>query len=66
MIRGGSYYYGYTHLDASDRRSADVTNTTGYYGIGFRVASIPEPGSLAMLFAGAASLLAYAWRRHRA
>ncbi len=34
---------------------------------GFAVTTIavPEPGSLALLLAGAISLLAYAWRRRR-
>lgn len=30
---------------------------------GFRVVSVPEPGSIALLLAGVGSLLAYAWRR---
>lgn len=34
--------------------------------IGFRIAGVPEPCSLVMLFVGAISLLAYAWRRRRA
>ena len=35
------------------------------YGMGFRVASVPEPASLALLLAGGFCLLAYAWRRRR-
>ncbi len=33
--------------------------------MGFRVASVPEPGSITLLFAGIACLLAYAWRRRK-
>jgi formylglycine-generating enzyme required for sulfatase activity len=32
---------------------------------GFRVASVPEPGSIALLLAGFLCLLAYVWRRRR-
>ncbi|MHB1036182.1 MAG: formylglycine-generating enzyme family protein [Pirellulales bacterium] len=36
---------------------------TGYGNIGFRVVSVPEPGSLTILLVGAMTLLAYARRR---
>ena len=31
--------------------------------VGFRVASVPEPSTIALLLASAACLLGYAWRR---
>jgi hypothetical protein len=34
-----------------------------YFGLGFRVASVPEPSTIALLLASAACLLAFAWRR---
>jgi hypothetical protein len=34
-------------------------------GIGFRVAFVPEPGSLTLLLVGGLCLAAYAWRRKR-
>ena len=33
--------------------------------VGFRAASVPEPGSITLLLFGAVGLLTYAWRRHR-
>ena len=54
-------------LDSSDRLAAssrEVGTPWGcYYGGGFRVASVPEPGAVTLLLAGAISLCAYAWRR---
>jgi len=35
------------------------------YFIGFRVASVPEPGSITLLCMGAVALLAYGWRRRQ-
>ena len=47
--------------------AADVGNPASELSdLGFRVASVPEPGSIALLLAGAVSLLAYAWRRRSA
>ena len=46
----------------------DRTNGTTYdedIDVGFRVASIPEPGSITLLATGAVGLLAYAWRKVR-
>ena len=61
-LRGGSfYYYIYgNHLFASDRHVA--TPTGAGYITGFRVASIPEPGSITMLVCGLVAGLIW-WRR---
>jgi formylglycine-generating enzyme len=63
--RGDCWYGGSGFLLASDRHY-DGTPTSEYYYIGFRVASVPEPGSFALLLAGAIALLACAWRGRRA
>ncbi len=60
-LRGGFWNLNSDVLASSSRDAGDPR--FGAY-IGFRVASVPEPGSLAIL-AGAISLLAYAWRRRR-
>ena len=39
--------------------------TLEYSFIGFRVASVPEPGSVVLVVVGGLCLLAYAWRRRR-
>ncbi len=66
-VRGkrGGYYFGYyDRLAASDRDFQ--TPSGGTDSDGFRVVMvIPEPGSIALVFAGAVALLAYVWRRHR-
>ena len=62
-LRGGAYNDGPDRLLASYRYSFNPSNYLAC--IGFRVASVPEPGSITLLVAGAASLFAYAWRRRR-
>jgi formylglycine-generating enzyme len=57
--------------DCGDPTSAMISSCQYYkqatyhsWNMGFRVASaVPEPGSIAMLFVGAVSLLAYYWQR---
>ncbi len=61
-LRGGAYGNGSGYLLASHRgnifRPADEGNS-----IGFRVASVPEPGSLVMLLGIALTALLYWWRK---
>ncbi|MBN2022236.1 MAG: SUMF1/EgtB/PvdO family nonheme iron enzyme [Pirellulales bacterium] len=58
--RGGDLYDGYTHFLASSRYGgADPTYETG--GLGFRVASVPEPGSITLLACGLVAALTW-WR----
>ena len=64
-LRGGSFCNGPYYLPASN--SPYDYSTVGLSGvIGFRVASVPEPGSIVLLLAGGLCLLAYAWRQQRA
>jgi len=62
-LRGGDWdYYGSDALLASSRFSSYPTYEHG--NVGFRVASVPEPGSLAMLAGIALTTLLYYWRKH--
>ena len=54
-LRGGSWYDSYSSYLASSSRDNDYP-TNEYYLIGFRVASVPEPGSLTLLLACAVGL----------
>lgn len=59
--RGGSYqdnpnYLGVLYRDGS-------TSTTENPNLGFRVAAVPEPGSVVLGLFGVVGLLIYAWRR---
>lgn len=60
-MRGGSFD-GYSTQLASSYRSVS-TATSENFDNGFRVASVPEPTSLALLLAGVVALISYAWRR---
>ena len=61
-FRGGAWYSDYSRLASSDRYLYADPESGNYY-MAFRVASVPEPGSVTLLLAGALSLLAYALRR---
>ena len=63
-LRGGDCHLDSNYLTAS-YRSYNSPAADGWSTVSLRVASVPEPGGLAMLFVGAISLLTYAWRRHR-
>lgn len=60
-LRGGSFGTVVHTLAASRRYMSASTGET--YGLGFRVAYVPEPGNYVLLCMGAVSLMAYAWRR---
>ena len=58
-LGGGNWDY-YSNL-ASSYRNDDYPTDQGY-DVGFRVACVPEPGTLALLLVGVLGLLGYAWR----
>jgi formylglycine-generating enzyme required for sulfatase activity len=62
-LRGGSWYYDYNYL-ASGGSSSDYP-TNEFSDLGFRVASVPEPSAITLLFASAACVLGYVWRGRR-
>jgi formylglycine-generating enzyme required for sulfatase activity len=61
-LRGGGWDY-YSGVLASSGRGGATPTGEGYFE-GFRVASVPEPGSLAMLAGIALTTLLYYWRKH--
>ena len=60
-LRGGVFHYYSVYTDSSYRYYYPPTGEDGDRG--FRVVSVPEPGSIALLGTITLSLLAYAWRR---
>ena len=62
-MRGASFSYSSDYMASSYRAMGNPSYE--FYDVGFRVASVPEPTSLALLFAGGFCLFAYAWRRRR-
>ena len=64
QMRGGGFEDYESYLDSYDWFSEDPTFVES--DTGFRVASmVPEPSTIALLLAGAACLLGYAWRRRK-
>jgi formylglycine-generating enzyme required for sulfatase activity len=61
-LRGGTWYKYSVNLASSPRNFINPTNE--YFTIGFRVASVPEPGSMALLLAGAVALGIWRLRRN--
>ena len=62
-VRGGIWYGDPYGLQSSYRSSYGPEGGIGFSG--FRVASVPEPGSITLLAAGALGLLGFAWRRRK-
>ena len=62
-LRGGSWVDISVNLASSDGGSYDVPGVGGD-SLGFRVASVPEPGSITLLVAGVVGGLV-CWRRRR-
>jgi formylglycine-generating enzyme required for sulfatase activity len=60
-LRGGSFNYNSSYLASTFRGS--FYPTSEYNFVGFRVASVPEPGSVAMLLGLALTAVLYGWRR---
>jgi len=64
VLRGGSWGYDSSGMLASNRDTYSFpTDERNYYG--FRVASVPEPGSIALAISGAVGLLFFGWRRRK-
>jgi formylglycine-generating enzyme len=61
-VRGGDWANHYSSDMAASSRVSDVV-TTELHALGFRVASVPEPGSLAMLLGIALTGLLCWWRK---
>jgi formylglycine-generating enzyme len=64
-LRGGVYNSTGYSLLASARADAHPATEGSNSNIGFRVASVPEPSSILLLFVGAIGLLGYGWRRRK-
>ena len=64
-VRGGSWWETAAYGLAASSRYVNSFPSSELVDLGFRVASVPEPGSLAMMIGAVISLLAYAWRRRR-
>jgi len=62
-MRGGMWGSAVGALAVADRGSGSLSAEGA--GSGFRVASVPEPGSMILLVCGAIGLLAWAWRRRK-
>ena len=62
-LRGGSWGSGFVgSLRSSGRDDDDPSDE--HYGVGFRVASVPEPSTAVLVLMGVGAL--YLWKRRRA
>jgi sulfatase modifying factor 1 len=57
VMRGGDYYWGADWLAANYQISGWPSDEVNYQGLGFRVASVPEPSTLVLLGMGALALI---------
>jgi hypothetical protein len=64
VVRGGSWDYDYGNLWSSIRNGDSPTNVL--YDIGFRVASVPEPGGISLIVACAVGFGTWRMRRRLA
>ena len=62
-LRGGDWHL-YSDYLQSSYCNGSGSPTVESIGLGFRVASVPEPGSVAMLLGFAVTALLYYWRKH--
>jgi uncharacterized membrane protein len=60
-LRGGNWVDNSSNLESSSR--INVNPTDGSLLIGFRVASVPEPGSIILVVGGAIAVLIWFRRR---
>jgi len=65
-IRGGSFFSDDSHYLLASNRDDGHAPTNEYLNVGFRVASIPEPGSVTLSLAGAVAFLIWRFRGGRA
>jgi len=61
VVRGGSFFTDSGFLASSSWLNGNPTG--GSYTVGFRVANVPEPGSIALLVSGGIAGLIWWWRR---
>jgi formylglycine-generating enzyme len=64
-VRGGSWISNSNNLLSSARDIYGYGTTYERNNLGFRVAMVPEPGSIVLIIAGALCQLVYAWRRRK-
>ncbi|MCC6127524.1 MAG: SUMF1/EgtB/PvdO family nonheme iron enzyme [Pirellulales bacterium] len=63
VMRGGQFSFFSSFLDSSTRQSPSPSGMGS--SAGFRVASVPEPGTLSLLGILGVCLGGYAWRKRR-
>jgi formylglycine-generating enzyme required for sulfatase activity len=65
-LRGGCWGDTFDSLESSCRWYGESPASDEDCGVGFRVAMVPEPSTIALWLVSAACLLGYAWRRRTA